>query len=67
LGADPVMLSGNIIAIVASGIIHWIHSTFIDRTVFDFATLDEGITLVEEDQLSEFSVVQGLAPDEVII
>jgi len=49
LGADPVMLSGNVIAIVASGIIHWIHSTFIDRTVFDFATLDEGITLVEED------------------
>jgi Na+/proline symporter len=49
LGADPVMLSGNVIAIVSSGIIHWIHSTFIDRTVFDFATLDDGITLVEQD------------------
>lgn len=49
LGADPVMLSGNLISIISSGIIHWLHSTFIDKEVYDFSKLNDGITLVEED------------------
>lgn len=72
LGADPVMLAGNVISIVASGIIHWVHSTFIDRWVFDFSTLDDGITLVEQDLsgLGEAEKVRcnsNLAPDASIV
>lgn len=49
LGTNPVMLSGNLIAILSSGAIHYIYSKFIDPQEFDFSTLDSKITLVEED------------------
>jgi len=43
------MLSGNLIAICSSGIIHFVHSKFIDPQNFDFTTLDAKIRLVEND------------------
>ena len=49
LGSNEVMLSGNLIAICSSGIIHYVYSKFIDPQDFDFSTLDANITLVEED------------------
>jgi len=49
LGTNAVMLSGNLIAILSSGLIHYIYSKFIDPQDFDFSTLDSKITLVEED------------------
>lgn len=50
LGTNEVMLSGNLIAILSSGLIHYIWSKFIDPQEFDFKTLDDNITLVEEDK-----------------
>jgi len=50
LGTNEVMLSGNLIAICCSGIIHYVYSKFIDPQDFDFAELDTHITLVEDDQ-----------------
>lgn len=50
LGTNEVMLSGNLIAIGTSGIIHYVYSKFIDPHDFDFAELDTHITLVEDDQ-----------------
>ena len=49
LGTNEVMLSGNLIAILSSGFIHYVHSKFIDPQDYDFATLDENIRLVEQD------------------
>lgn len=49
LGENPVMLSGNLIAILSSGFIHFVYSMFIDPQDYDFAELDNHITLVEED------------------
>lgn len=49
LGSNEVMLSGNVVAICSSGIIHFIWSMFIDNQDFDFSTLDAKITLVEQD------------------
>lgn len=49
LGTNEVMLSGNLIAICSSGIIHYIYSKFIDPQNFDFATLDSKLRLVEQD------------------
>lgn len=49
LGTNEVMLSGNLIAIFSSGIIHYVYSTFIDPQDYDFAELDQHIKLVEED------------------
>jgi hypothetical protein len=57
LGSNEVMLSGNLIAILSSGLIHYIYSKFFDDTVFDFSTLDDMITLVEEDK-------RGLGADQ---
>ena len=57
LGTNEVMLSGNLIAIFSSGIIHYIYSKFIDPQDFDFATLDAHIHLVEQD-LSGLGVEQ---------
>merc|ERR1712160_147831 len=48
LGTNEVMLSGNLVAILSSGIIHYIYSKFIDPQDYDFAELDKKITLVEE-------------------
>ena len=49
LGSNPVMLSGNLVAILSSGFIHYVYSKFIDPQDFDFATLDGNIHLVEQD------------------
>jgi SSS family transporter len=49
LGTNQVMLSGNLIAILSSGLIHYVYSKFIDPQNFDFATLDTNIHLVEQD------------------
>jgi Na+/proline symporter len=49
LGANPVMLSGNLIAILSSWAIHSVYSRFIDPQDFDFSTLDAKIRLVEND------------------
>jgi hypothetical protein len=50
LGTNEVMLSGNLIAILSSGLIHYVYSKFIDPQDFDFSTLDDNISLVEEDK-----------------
>jgi hypothetical protein len=57
LGTNEVMLSGNLIAIISSGIIHYFWSTFIDPNDFDFADLERNITLVEQD-------MRGLTAEE---
>ena len=49
LGSNEVMLSGNLIAIISSGIIHIVWSIFIDGTTYDFSELNEKIKLVEND------------------
>jgi hypothetical protein len=49
LGSNPVMLSGNLVAILSSGFIHYVYSKFIDPQNYDFATLDANIHLVEQD------------------
>jgi len=50
LGTNEVMLSGNVIAICSSGIIHYVYSKFFDNETFDFSTLDAKIKLVENDE-----------------
>lgn len=50
LGTNEVMLSGNLVAILSSGLIHYIYSKFIDPQDYDFSTLDDNIKLVEEDK-----------------
>jgi hypothetical protein len=49
LGTNETMLTGNLVAILSSGFIHIVYSAFIDPQDFDFSTLDDKITLVEED------------------
>mmetsp|Transcript_4847 Transcript_4847/g.10879 ORF Transcript_4847/g.10879 Transcript_4847/m.10879 type:complete len:286 (+) Transcript_4847:1795-2652(+) len=49
LGDNRVMLSGNLVAILSSGFIHFVYSKFFDNEVFDFDTLDAKIQLVEQD------------------
>jgi len=51
------MLSGNLIAILSSGLIHYVYSKVIDPQNYDFAELDTHITLVEED-------LRGLTDEE---
>jgi urea-proton symporter len=57
LGTNEVMLSGNLIAILSSGFIHYVYSKFIDPQDYDFSTLDANITLVEQD-------LRGLSDEE---
>jgi len=57
LGTNEVMLSGNLIAILSSGIIHYGYSLY-DPQDFDFSTLDSNITLVEEDKRGLTSIEQ---------
>jgi Na+/proline symporter len=57
LGSNEAMLSGNIVAIVSSAFIHYVYSKFIDPQDYDFAELDQHITLVEQD-------TRGLTDDE---
>jgi SSS family transporter len=49
LGTNEVMLSGNLVAIFSSAIIHVLYSLIFDKTDYDFADLDKSITLVEAD------------------
>ena len=49
LGTNEVMLSGNLVAIIMSGFIHYVWSVCIDPHEYDFAELDKNITLVEQD------------------
>jgi hypothetical protein len=58
LGTNEVMLSGNLIAILSSGFIHYVYSMFIDPQDFDFADLEKNITLVEQDD------TRGLTAEE---
>jgi SSS family transporter len=51
LGTNEVMLSGNLIAICSSGIIHYVYSKMNPQD-FDFETLDAKIKLVEEEDTS---------------
>ncbi len=57
LGTNQVMLSGNLIAILSSGAIHYVYSKFVDPQDYDFSTLDSSISLVEDDQ-------RGLSTEE---
>jgi len=63
LGTNEVMLSGNLIAIFSSGIIHYLYSKFVDPQNYDFDTLDSNIHLVEQD-LSGMSAAET---DKVMI
>lgn len=49
LGTNEVMLSGNLIAICSSGIIHYVYSKCTVTEPYDFSKLNDAITLVEED------------------
>jgi len=57
LGTNEVMLAGNLVAILSSGLIHYWYSTQKDPQDFDFSTLDDKIQLVEQDD-------RGLTADE---
>lgn len=49
LGENPVMLTGNLVAILGSGLIHIVYSLVFDKSEFDFSTLNDKIKLVEND------------------
>lgn len=57
LGTNEAMLTGNLVAILSSALIHVVYSIVIDPQDFDFSTLDAKITLVEED-------MRGLTEEE---
>jgi Na+/proline symporter len=57
LGTNEVMLAGNLVAILSSGLIHYVYSKFVDPQDYDFTQLDSKIQLVEED-------TRGLTADE---
>ena len=57
LGTNEVMLSGNLVAILSSGLIHFVYSMFIDPQDYDFEELDKQIQLVEQD-------MRGLTAEE---
>eukprot|EP00543_Licmophora_paradoxa_P000345 CAMPEP_0202441512 /NCGR_PEP_ID=MMETSP1360-20130828/1067_1 /ASSEMBLY_ACC=CAM_ASM_000848 /TAXON_ID=515479 /ORGANISM="Licmophora paradoxa, Strain CCMP2313" /LENGTH=724 /DNA_ID=CAMNT_0049056549 /DNA_START=45 /DNA_END=2219 /DNA_ORIENTATION=- len=57
LGTNEVMLSGNLVAIFTSAIIHVFYSYVIDPQDYDFSTLDQNIELVEAD-------TSGLEPEQ---
>jgi SSS family transporter len=49
LGKNEVMLAGNLVAILSSGLIHFVYSMIWPQN-FDFETLDANIKLVENDE-----------------
>jgi urea-proton symporter len=53
LGTNEVMLSGNLIAILSSGFIHYIWSVFIDPQDYDFADLETKLNLIVDDDRVE--------------
>jgi Na+/proline symporter len=48
LGKNEPMLAGNLVAILSSGLIHFVYSLIFPQN-FDFETLDSHIKLVEDD------------------
>lgn len=48
LGKNETMLTGNLVAILSSGLIHFVYSMIFPQD-FDFEELDANIKLVEED------------------
>merc|ERR1712166_569963 len=50
LGQNVPMLTGNLVAILSSGLIHYIYSTIFPQQDFKFEDLDEKIKLVEQDE-----------------
>jgi len=50
LGTNEAMLTGNLVAILSSALIHVVYSIAVDPQDFDFSTLDEKIKLVEDDK-----------------
>lgn len=50
LGTNEVMLSGNLVAIFSSAIIHYVWSKCFEKEDYDFSQLDQHISLVEDDQ-----------------
>jgi urea-proton symporter len=63
LGTNEVMLSGNLVAILSSGFIHWFWSVFVDKTDYDFNELDKNIRLVEND--TSGMTAEDLNPEEL--
>lgn len=49
LGKNETMLTGNLVAILSSGLIHFVYSMIFPQD-FDFEELDANIKLVEEDE-----------------
>ena len=60
LGTNKLMLGRNLVTILSSDFIHHAYSKFIDKTTFDFSTLDSKIKLVEND-LSGFSAAEQVS------
>merc|ERR1712045_612351 len=52
LGKNETMLTGNLFAIISSGIIHFVWSMMYPQADFSFAELDSKIKLVEEEDTS---------------
>lgn len=51
LGTNASMLSGNLVSILSSAIIHWFYSVFVDpHKDSDFTKIDKHIRLVEDDK-----------------
>ena len=50
LGTNVAMLTGNLVSILSSAIIHYIYSVCIDPQDYDFSKLDRRIRLVEDDR-----------------
>merc|ERR1719253_1633513 len=63
LGSNEVMLTGNLVAILSSGIIHYVYSKFVDPQTYDFAELNTHIKLVEHDMSGLTAEEQN--PDEL--
>jgi Na+/proline symporter len=61
LGTNEVMLSGNLVAIIMSAIIHYVWSKFIDHDAanYDFAELNTCLSLVDQD-------LAGLGPEQQV-
>jgi urea-proton symporter len=49
LGTNEVMLSGNLVAILSSGFIHYVYSKYVENKDYDFDEMEKNIRLVEED------------------
>merc|ERR1712151_252988 len=50
LGQSEVQVTGNIVALVSSAIIHWVYSMSFNNVDYDFSELEKKIRLVEDDK-----------------